>query len=176
MSLRRLAAVLSVLLGCSSPAADPDSEPEPFPGSVATLEELGRRALTGVVAGDTTGLERIRLDAREHNEVIYPEFPAAASFPVEMAWENIELRNRRDLSRQLAWFAGEPVEYRGTFCRGETQEYETFLARTDCWVAFDHPEHGALRVQLFKDVIVRGGGHKLVRYYDEAPERLESGT
>lgn len=176
MSVRCIAILVSILLGCSSPAPEPESGPEAFSGWVATLEELGRRALAGVVAGDTTSLERIRLNEYEHNEVIYPEFPATESFPVEMAWQNIELRNYRDLSRQLAWFAGEPVEYRETFCRGETQEYRSFVALTDCWIAFDHAEHGPLRVQLFKDVVVRGGRHKLVRYYDGAPRERESGT
>jgi hypothetical protein len=34
--------------------------------------------------------------------------------------------------------------------------------------SFDEDER-VLEAQLFKDVLVRGGGHKIFRYYDEEP-------
>jgi hypothetical protein len=37
-------------------------------------------------------------------------------------------------------------------------------------VRFELDQAGALlEAQLFKDVVVRGGGHKIFRYYDEEP-------
>jgi hypothetical protein len=176
MTARILAAALLVTLpGCSDsrPTSESAETGAVLAGSAATLEALGSRALIALVAADTAAADALRLTEREHNEVIYPELPAAASFPVDLAWENVQRRSRRDLGRQIARFGGRDLAYDGTFCQGETQAYRTFEVRTDCWVVFRDAERGRFRVQLFEDVIVRGGGHKIVRWYDEGPRRLQ---
>jgi hypothetical protein len=170
----RAALLLTFALGCSAPAGDPEPSPEALPGSAASLDALGEQALRALVSGDTAVLDSLRLSESEHNGIVYPELPAAASFPVEMAWENIERRNRRDLGRQLEWFAGREVAVEATSCPGEVLRYEGFEAWTDCRIDFRDSERGLLRVRLFDDVIVRGGGYKLVRYYDALPARLEA--
>lgn len=44
------------------------------------------------------------------------------------------------------------------------------MVLTDCFVVFT-VDHGPelWEAQLFKDAVVRGGGHKIFRYYDEEP-------
>jgi len=128
--------------------------------------------LEALAAGDTLALEALRLTEEEHNEVVWPELPASraeANFPVDLAWENITLRNRRDLTRILPWYRGRTARFREVECRGETQEFASFFVRTDCYIVFDTAAEGRLEAQVFKDVLVRNGGYKIFRYYEEAP-------
>jgi len=128
--------------------------------------------LEGLTAGDTLALEALRLTEGEHNEVIWPELPSGrpeVNFPVDLAWENVTLRNRRDLTRALSWFRGRTAEYEAVECRGDTEEFASFFVLTDCYIVFDTAADGPLEAQVFKDVVVRNGGYKIFRYYEGAP-------
>ena len=160
---------LLMSIGCSAEVAEmPSAEIAAFSGSAPTLDYLGEAVLRAFTLGDTLALEALRLSEAEHNDVIFPELPAGVTgYPIDLAWQNIELRNARALERQLPRFSARGVTYIGTQCRGPQQAFETFVVETDCWVLFDDDEWGASEVQFFKDVTVRGGGLKLFRYYDE---------
>jgi hypothetical protein len=150
-----------------------------FPGSTQTLDGLGRTVLGALAASDTTTLAALRLTEQEHNEVVWPELPASSpevNFPIDFAWTNIELRDRRSITRLLPIFGGLEAGFLTVQCRGGTQTFETFHVLTDCWTLFELEEReGPFEAQLFKDVLVRGGGHKIFRYYDGLPRRLGSG-
>lgn len=150
----------------------------PFPGSAPSLEALGETVLRGLADGDTLALERVRLTEREHNEVVWPELPAAApevGFPVDFAWENIEMRNRRALGRILPGYRGREVTFRDVRCRGGTEEFRTFHVLTDCHVAFAVPGGGRLEARIFKDVLVRHGGYKIFRYDEDGVRVVPTG-
>lgn len=141
--------------------------------SVPTLDALGEHVLTGLSRQDTAALNTVRLTETEHNEIVWPELPASApdvNFPVDYAWTNIQNRNTRGLSRLLNYFADRDLGFQRVECRGGLEVFETFAVETDCFVVFtvDHGP-GLWEAQLFKDVLVRGGGHKIFRYYDEEP-------
>lgn len=166
--------VLALLLagGCQGPGGTAQAGEPPFPGAASSLEELGSAVLAALTAGDTLALGAVRLTEEEHNEVIWPELPAGrpgANFPVELAWENITLRNRRDLTRSLSWFRGRTAGFRTVECRGDTEKFASFFVLTDCYIVFDTAAEGRLEAQVFKDVVVRNGGYKIFRYYEEAP-------
>jgi hypothetical protein len=136
------------------------------------MDMLGRTVLSALAAGDTLTLERVRLTASEHNDVVWPELPVArpeANFPVDYAWDNIERRNRRDLRRMLPWFAGRQLDHVGIACAG-VEEFGTFRVHTGCVQVFRADGRGPLEAQLFKDVLERNGGYKIFRYdADRAP-------
>lgn len=142
----------------------------PFPGAARNLEELGRVVLQALKAEDREALEAVRLTEAEHNEVVYPELPAARAanpFPVELAWENIQLRNARALRRVGDWYRRRPTAtYRGTHCAGGTQSFDSFEVLTDCIQSFE-VEGQVYEAQLYKDILIRGGGYKIFRYYDD---------
>ena len=146
-----------------------------FPGSAADLEGLGRDVLVALNEGDQAKLASFRLSEAEHNEVVWPELPAARSenpYVLEFTWQNIQLRNGRAVRRLTHDLAPMmPMAYEGVECRGETQTFQTFKVRTDCWVRFSSRE-GLYEAQLFKDVLERDGGHKIFRYYDESPRKI----
>lgn len=158
-----------------SAAADGRAEGEAlrFPGSTETIDGLGRMVLEALTTSDTMTLAGLRLTEREHNEVVWPELPASrpeVNFPIDFAWTNIEMRDRRSLTRLLPVFDGLEARFGAVQCRGATRAFRTFDVLTDCWTIFEvEGKEGTFEAQLFKDVLVRGGGHKIFRYYDEMP-------
>ncbi|MFQ5536284.1 MAG: hypothetical protein ACE5GJ_02415 [Gemmatimonadota bacterium] len=174
------AAVLALAVAaCSDPGAE-EAAPGPFPGSAPSLQALGRDVLTDLVAGDTVALNRFRLTEMEHNETVWPELPASArevNFPVDIAWSNIELRNSRALRRLLPTMKSGDFSFEHVFCRGPVEEFRTFRVHTECWLVFTDGGGGTrLEMQAFKDVLERGGGFKVFRYYEAAPRPVVVGT
>lgn len=138
----------------------------------SALDDFGREVFEAFVAGDTVALEALRLSEQEHNGEVYPELPVgrAGTFPVDMAWENIQLRHYRDRRRQLERFEARRATWVGTECRGPVREFDSFHVETDCWVVFEDATVGRARVQMFKDVLVRNGEYlRAFRYYDGEP-------
>lgn len=163
------ASLLAAALGCGGQQA--------FPGSADSLDELGREVLDAFRRGDREALENFRLSETQHNTVIWPELPAAqgsSPYPTDLAWQNIQLRNGRSIPRAadvLEW--ARPLEFDSVECFGELETFETFSAHTDCYTHF-HSRGREYRLQLFKDVLVRHGGYKIFRYYDEDPELVST--
>jgi hypothetical protein len=167
-----LGALLLLFGGCGGPGEPADGGVAAFPGSASSLDALGRRVLQALSAGDTASLQELRLSEREHNDVVWPELPASnpeANFPLDFAWRNVQLRNARDLARILTWYRSRELDLERVECRGKVQPFQSFDVMTDCHVVFRSREHGRLEAQIFKDVLVRGGGYKIFRYYDEVP-------
>ncbi len=166
--------ISACLLACLLAGCDRSSSPgeRAFPGSSRSVDALARDALRALAAGDADALEGHRLTESEHNRTVWPELPASEpeiGFPVDFAWRNIQLRNRAALERVADWYRSNPVRHHATECRGDIREFATFRVHTDCWVLFLTTRGELLEAQLFKDVLERGGGFKIFRYYDELP-------
>jgi len=155
------------------PSGSSEAAVKAFEGSVGSLNALGRIVLEGLTFADTLSLEAVRLTEYEHNEVVWPELPASApeiNHPVDLAWGNIDRRNLVGRSRLIDAFRDRELEFRSAECRGETRAFDTFVVHTDCYVLFTEVggvEGRILQVQAFEDVLERGGGMKVFRYYDE---------
>lgn len=168
--------------GGASEASLPDrvAEAPSFEGSARSLDALGRSVLDALSRQDTAALERFRLDEHQHNGVVWPELPASApeiNFPVDYAWTNIQNRNRRGLARILGLYADRTLHLESVQCRGGTERFESFEVLKDCWVVFTADGSASVyEAQLFKDVLSRGGGLKIFRYYDEEPRQYRGGS
>ena len=177
--LTGIALVTGCLDGDPRRAEPAGSRAPRFEDSAASLEALGRSVLAALSLDDTATLRRLRLTETEHNLVVWPELPAArpeVNFPVDLAWTNIENRNRRGLERSLPLYRGRELRFEDVQCRGAIRTFATFSVRTDCWVAFSHAGGAEIHeAQIFKDVLVRGGGFKTFRYYDERPRPVADG-
>ena len=177
MSRTGLALLMLTALGCTSEVTP--SEVTPFEGAAASLGGLASGVLDALSREDLAALEAVRLTEREHNEVVWPELPASApelNFPVDFAWSNIQTRNQSALARIDDYYRGRELTLVGAECRGERQTFEVFDVLTDCWVSFKADGESTIyEAQVFKDVIVRSGGHKIFRYYDEQPRRRDVG-
>ena len=138
-------------------------------GSASSLDELAAEVLAGLTSADTSRLDAVRLTEVEHNELVYPELPAARpenNHPAGLAWSNITARNRSALRRLLPEFEGRTTELIDVECRGPTRAFASFVVHTDCWVTL-RADGGAERtLQLFKDVLDWDGELKIFRYYE----------
>jgi len=167
-----LTLLLATIAGCDRPAdarageagegrlaADHDA---------AALDRLGRTVLHALIDGDTAALERIRITEYEHREVIWPELPVGkppSNFPVDIAWENIQVRNRAAVPHLIAYFRRAPVDLVRTECRGPTRRFERFHVLTGCVLVVREAD-GAMRDhRVFEEVVVLDGELRVVRYY-----------
>lgn len=139
-------------------------------GGVSSLHELGSAIVSALAAGDTVRLESYRLTQREHNEMLWIEMPAARQvgpgFPVDLAWENISIRNTAGLRRLLAAYGGQPLAFRGITCTGE-ERHGPFAVLTDCRVTVAPPGGSVRRLQMFRSVVSLDGVYKIIRYERE---------
>lgn len=164
--MRVLLLCLAALCACSPAGAGEHATA--LPGSVGSLEDLADSAWAALARGDTAAMERLRLSEHEHNALVWPELPAARveiGYPVELAWRNIEMRNAAARGRLLRRFASDAPTLRGVGCTGETKRFESFAVLTECFLYLREPAGAVQRFQLFKDVLVRDGEHKIFRYY-----------
>jgi hypothetical protein len=138
-------------------------------GSASTLEELATTVLAGLAAADTSVLESVRLTEHEHNDLVWPELPAAApdvDYPVDLAWTNISIRNEAALEDLGAVYGGHDLRLVDIECRGATQPFESFEVHTDCWVTFERDGVRIAPQQIFKDVLDWDDQLKIFRYYE----------
>ena len=165
-----------MLSGCRIPVGGAPAGAAPFPGSGSSLAEVGQRVLEALAAGDNASLAALRLSRDEYVDVVWPELPASdpdLNVPLEYVWADIEARDRRALIRLAPQFEALAAELEEVTCAGEVEEFETFRVHTDCWVVLRTPS-GRHRIQLFKDLVERGAGYKLFRYYDDVLRPVET--
>ena len=167
---------IALLSGCRIPVGGAPAGAAPFPGSGSSLAEVGQRVLEALAAGDNASLAALRLSRDEYVDVVWPELPASdpdLNVPLEYVWADIEARDRRALIRLAPQFEALAAELEEVTCAGEVEEFETFRVHTDCWVVLRTPS-GRHRIQLFKDLVERGAGYKLFRYYDDVLRPVET--
>lgn len=152
--------------GCADRAAGGESRR--LEGSAESPTALARRALAALSVGDTALLSSVKLSEAEHNELVWPELPAAApevNYPVDLAWQNIQTRNYDAVSSLMHRYTGHDLSLEYVECRGETEEFESFVVMTDCYVGFADGPDSVVERQLFKDILRMNGEHKIFRYY-----------
>lgn len=166
----RLAVLFAVGAGLFGCDGAPEAAAPRLEGGAPTLEALGAAVWAGLTAGDTAALEGLRLSEHEHNDLVWPEQPAAqepsAAQSLDFWWENIQLRNRAALTELLRAHGGSELALEAVECPGEPRSYASFRALTDCRLVLTGPG-GRRRLQAFRHVIVMDGRHKVVRYDDQ---------
>ena len=166
--LSRLAGTLLLLAPLAGCGAEPDREPR-LTGGTETLDELGHAVWDAIVREDTAALDRLRLSQFEHNELVWPEQPAArepsAATNLDLWWNNIQLRNAAAVRDLLREHGGSDRALAGVECAGETREYASFQALGGCRLLVRGPE-GPETVEAFRYVIRMDGRHKVVRFYE----------
>ena len=90
-------------------------------------EELAAHILAAVTASDLFALGELRVDEREHNELLWPEFSARdRNVPLDFAWQMLDSRSHTNAGRAISVWGGKTlalVEVR--FERG-LERYPTF--------------------------------------------------
>lgn len=166
-----LLGALVAIAACGPADAGTADDTPGLQGGTATLEELGATIWSALIVEDTAVLESLRLTRAEHDELVWPEQPAArepsASANLDLWWSNIETRNRAALADLGRTFRGSTARLAGTRCSGEPRQYSTYQALTDCQLTLELEDGSERRVQAFRYAILMDGRLKVVRYYSE---------
>lgn len=163
---------------CASPLATETPPVEPvrsetavrLEGAVGSLQQLAFETLEGLSSRDTARLERIRLTEYEHNELVWPELPASApevNYPVDLAWQNISIRNLRARERLFWKYAEHRLMLHDVDCREEPETFPSFTVHKDCWVQFSVEGGQPVWQQFFRYALDWQGQYKIFRYYDD---------
>ena len=169
--LGALVVVVGLPLGaCDGGGAASTPGPAAFPGSAASLDELGRDVWQAMAEGDTATVARLRLTRGEYIDSVWPELPASRpeiNFPTELAWLNLASRDAAALEKALRRYHGSTLRYVATSC-DSVVAHPTFRMHSGCrvTVAARAPEGGNRQLELFRHAVERDGGWKVVRYYD----------
>lgn len=151
--------------GC---AEEPAGAPR-LDGGTETLDELGAAVWDAIVRQDPAALNALRLTEYEHNELVWPEQPAAseptAAANLELWWQNIQVRNRAGMEQLLRDYGGSDRALKGVACTDDPRRYATYQALAGCRLLLD-AEGGVQQVEAFRYVIRMDGVHKVLRYYE----------
>lgn len=137
-------------------------------GGAVSLDSLAADVVAALAAGDTAALEGFRVTEREHNELLFPSFPAAREdppFPAFLAWENIQTRNASALYGWIPTFRQDPATFAGVECTGAPERYPTFTIHQECAVSLRRGDGTTGRATLFRSAVEMDGRFKVIRYH-----------
>jgi hypothetical protein len=149
-----------------STAAEASDTPR-FEGGASSLEDLADAVVLALTSSDTAGLEAIRFTETEHNQLIWPHFPAAQQdppFPVDLAWENIQIRNSAAIETLIPRFEGREFVVTRASCAGGEEEFPTFRVLRGCEIVVVEPSGVERTINPFLSAVMMDGRLKIVRY------------
>lgn len=116
-------------------------------------------------------MHALRLSEYEHNNILWPEMPASRpefNMPIEFAWENLNLRSRRDANRVVSEYGDRHIEMERVDCKKGVTEYETLTVYGDCWIVGRDPKTGERNeFKLFGSIVEAEGRYKIVGILSE---------
>jgi hypothetical protein len=151
------AVALVAAAACGSTDAGPRLE-----GGYRSMNSLVEHYLEAVEAGDTARMNAMRVTEYEHNELLWPSFPASRpefNMPIDFAWQNLDRHSRRDAARVAHDYAGEDLTLLNISCHEGVTEYETFRVHGNCWLMLE--EYPA-EVKMLGSIVEMGGRFKLI--------------
>jgi hypothetical protein len=162
-----IATIVTLLAAASCGRGARAEDTAALSGGAPSVEALGRGVVEALAAGDTSALEGFRTTEREHTDLLWPRFPAAASGDPALAWENVQMRNAGARAEWILALRGRRVRFDRAECTGAVEEYETFQILRDCTVTVTDLDDGrASRIHPFDRVVRMGAIHKVIRYVE----------
>lgn len=138
-------------------------DPPRLTDGAPSLDALSRQFVAAVSARDTAAMHRLRVTARQHNELLWPELPASRlNMPVGFAWFNVNSRSVTGAAHVADRYGGSAYHVVRTDCRKGDTAYETFTVHGDCWVALRLENGQRLDAKLFGSVVEMDGRYKIV--------------
>lgn len=155
----------AALAGCRDSRA---AELPPLPGSAPSLSVLGEGIVAGFVKGDTARLRGYHLSLEEYRDVVWPRLGIDPRLgpTFEFSWHDNQFRGERARRRYLERMKGLSLRARETRCDGPPDQYEGMEVLRDCKVVLVDDKGAEEEMQLFRSVVVMGGGYKVIRYDD----------
>ena len=110
----------------ASPAASP-AGPRRLFHATTSAEELVARVLKAVEASDLQTLDDLRVNEREHNQLLWPEWPAKGyNVSQEFAWDMLNTRSHTNAARAISAWGGRALTPIATRFPTGVERYATF--------------------------------------------------
>jgi hypothetical protein len=155
-----LACLLAVSAGCGhTPALD---------WGLESPQAVAQAAVEALSAGDVSALERLALNEREFEKLVWPRQPAARperNIPREFAWRTLAARSRYELRARLAeWSRGAEQTVVGLAFTGDTTDYGTYRVYRRSNVTLRDAAGRLETIRIFGSVIEQGGRYRVFSY------------
>lgn len=158
--------VCILLAGCGQKGEDAYA----LSNSSSSPEDVCRRVLDALSAGDTLALHNLILTRFEHDSILVPRLPigqdTSGSKDLELAWFMLNQRSIKGVRRALAYYAGQQFEFVSVeFNRPkETHGPLTIHKGTQVRVRTESGEEIVLGI--FGSILEQSGRYKLVSVRD----------
>jgi len=162
-----LVAALVAAAGCG--AADAKTEAlRAFPGSVPSLDSLGRGVVSGFVRNDSARVKGYTLSLEEYRDVVWPrlQVDTTTGWGFDWSWRDNQLRGERAYRRYMSWMKGVPLTAVETRCAEAPQRFEGVTLVAGCTVVVRDSTGATEEMRLFRSAVIVGGGYKIFRYDD----------
>lgn len=136
----------------------------------ATREQLIRRFVSDVSAGDTSDLRAMLIDEREFADLIYPESPytrAPYTQPPGLVWNQIQNPSRSGYTRLVRRLAGQQLAYAGHNCDTNAERQGRNRIWIGCLIRLSDGKGAVTTHRLFGSIVERRGKFKFVSYANE---------
>lgn len=130
-------------------------------------EELARKVLDGLQAGDLPALESLALSADEFREFVWPELPASnpkTNVPLDFVWGEVRMRSSARLQQMLRTLKGESFSLVRVSHRGPRTDYRTHRAYSDFEIILRDPGGREREYLLFGTLVEMDGVWKVYSY------------
>lgn len=119
-------------------------------------------------AGDKPALERLALNEREFQQLVWPRQPAARperNIPWDYAWKSLSARSRQQLRGRLnEWTRQAGATVAGLRFAGETTDYGAYRVHRQSVVTLRDASGSLQTVRVFGSLIEQGGRYRVFSY------------
>ena len=135
--------------------------------AASSIEDLVRQVLAAVEAEDMQGLTDLRVTEREHNELLWPEFPARDhNVQLDFAWDMLNTRSHTNQGRAIGTWRGKGLEFVAVRFEREIERYRTFVAHRGTVVTARTAAGEEVEVRFIGSILELDGQFKVVSYKD----------
>jgi hypothetical protein len=138
-------------------------------GGEKSPEDLARRIVTAVCAGDKNGLRELMVNADEYEKILWPEFPQsrpATNWTAPEAWHRHLLKANSGADEGLESYSGKDLIFDSVTCDRGCEAYTNFNLYRDIHIHTHTPEGGEVTMSFAVSFVERNGTWKVHMYKD----------
>jgi hypothetical protein len=151
----------------SAPLASVPAPPRRLHHAARSPEELASRILAAVTASDHFALAELRVDEREHNELLWPEFSAKdRNVPVDFAWQMLNSRSHTNAGRAIAAWGGKTLDLVAVNFERGVERYPTFALHRGTVLTASTPAGELVELRFVGSLLELDGQWKALSFKD----------
>ncbi len=148
-------------------AAEPGLPSRKLRSSCASPEELVIEILAAVEADDMQGLTDLRVTEREHNQLLWPEFPARNNnVQMDFAWDMLNTRSYTSQGRAIGTWRQRGLTFAGVRFERGVERYPTFVLHRGTVVSARTADGQDVELRFIGSILELDGQFKALSYKD----------